>query len=364
MSNPGATWSTLTPPQLGAAAAGERLERIRASAWFKGDKAQNFTDVSVSFNPKMFGAMADYTQPGQVPEVELPVATPTFGARPGPGLEVTWMGHSTMVLDLDGARILTDPVFCERASPFQWMGPARFHRTPVPLDAVTGIDAVVLSHDHYDHLDYEAICSLADRAVPFFVPLGVGAHLERWGVAPERITELEWWEEATVGDVRLVCAPSQHFSGRGPTDRNASLWCSWAMVGPTHRAWFSGDSGPFDESAEIGARLGPFDLTMVETGAYHPAWGQVHLGPDEAERMHRRVGGRVMMPVHWGTFSLAPHRWDQPIVRLQHVAREQGTRLLVPVAGQTVSVDHPFVAAFWQERAALWEAEGRAPTPS
>ena len=318
--------------------------------------------TSLGANPKMFSAMAQYTEGGQKPDVTLPVATPDFGARPAPdALRVTWFGHSTVLLDLDGVRILTDPVFCERVSPLPWMGPARFHKPPAPLASLTGIDAVVLSHDHYDHLDHAAALELARGQMRIFAPLGVGAHLEAWGVDPERITELEWWEEARIGDVRLVCAPSRHFSGRGPFDRNTTLWCSWAFVGPHHRAWFSGDTGPFDLAAEIGARLGPFDLTLVETGAWNPAWGSIHLGPDEAERMHRRVQGRLMMPVHWGTFSLAPHKWDQPVVRLQHVAHAHQTQLLVPIVGQTVGTSGPFVAPFWQDRAARWAERGGEP---
>lgn len=365
MAHTGSNWGMGRLPQLGAPPRGVRRDRIAASNHFAKGKAQNRVPAAMGPNPQMFGAMADYAKGGQKPDVALPVAAPSFAAKPAPsGLQVTWFGHSTMLIDLDGVRILTDPVFCERASPFQWMGPARFHAPPAPLDALTGLDAVVISHDHYDHLDYESIVRLAKTHVRFFAPLGLGAHLEHWGVEPERITELEWWDEAQVGAVTLACTPSRHFSGRGTFNRDTTLWSSWAMVGPTHRAWFSGDTGPFDEATEIGEKYGPFDLTMVETGAWHPAWGEIHLGPDEAERMHRRVRGKVMMPVHWGTFSLAPHRWDQPVVRLQHVAREHGSELLVPVAGQTADPAAPFIAEFWRDRAATWAALGRSPTAS
>jgi L-ascorbate metabolism protein UlaG (beta-lactamase superfamily) len=255
-------------------------------------------------------------------------------------------------------------VFCERASPFQWMGPKRFHPTPLALDQLPPIDAIVISHDHYDHLDYESVRWLAaNRDIPFYVPLGIGAHLEHWGMPAERIHELEWWDEAEVKGVRLVSTPARHFSGRGPFDRNATLWTSWAFVGPTQRAWFSGDTGPFEAAAEIGEKLGPFDLTMVESGAWNPAWGNIHLGPDAALAMHHQVRGRAMMPVHWGTFKLAPHAWDQPFVRLRDLAAADGTPLLVPVPGQTMRADAPGVADFWGGVAASWDALGRKAGP-
>jgi len=352
--------AVLAMPQFGKRAVDERRARMDASRHFVDGVAQNLVETTMEMNGEMWSASwQTLTGERQTPDVEIPVERPALDA-PSVPVQVTWMGHSTMLVELDGVRILTDPVFCDRASPFQWMGPARFHPTPLTLDALPEVDAIVISHDHYDHLDYESVSWLARNSeVPFLVPLGVGAHLEAWGMPADRIHELEWWEERTIGGVRLISTPARHFSGRGLFDRNRTLWTSWAFVGPSQRAWFSGDTGPFEAAAEIGERLGPFDLTMVESGAWNPAWGNIHLGPDAALEMHERVRGRTMMPVHWGTFQLAPHEWDQPFVRLRDLAGVSGTPLLVPVPGQTMRADSPSIADFWEGRAAAWADAGR-----
>lgn len=349
--------STLCLPVFGAAPKGLRLERMQGSPNFAGGRARNLVETPMTRPGEMAPVMWDYVagREQRTPSEVLPVVRPDVAAlAPTSGaLRVTWMGHSTMLLEVDGHLLLTDPVFCERASPFQWMGPRRFHPTPLRIEELPPLDGVLLSHDHYDHLDYAAIQALAKRGERFFVPLGVGAHLESWGVNPASITELDWWEEARLGELRLVAAPARHFSGRGPGDRDATLWASWAIIGPRHRAWFSGDTGPFEAATEIGLKLGPFDLTMIESGAFHPAWGNIHLGPDEAAKLHLQVRGRVMMPVHWGTFRLALHAWDQPIVRLQQRAVELGIALHSPLAGEISRADEPMVARLWRERAGI-----------
>ena len=352
--------AVLSLPQFGTRADGERRARMDASPHFVEGVAQNLVETTMEMNRDMWAASwQTVSGERQTPDVAIPVKRPALEA-PSTRVRVTWMGHSTMLVELDGIRILTDPVFCARASPFQWMGPERFHATPLTLEDLPPIDAVVISHDHYDHLDFESVSWLAEHSdVPFLVPLGIGAHLEAWGMPPERIEELEWWEERTIGGVRLVSTPARHFSGRGLFDRNRTLWTSWAFVGPTQRAWYSGDTGPFEAAAEIGSRFGPFDLTMVESGAWNPAWGNIHLGPDAALEMHQMVDGRTLMPVHWGTFQLAPHEWDQPFVRLRDLAAVSGTPLLVPVPGQTIWADSPSIDDFWQERAEVWASAGR-----
>jgi L-ascorbate metabolism protein UlaG (beta-lactamase superfamily) len=346
----------LTP--FGARSEGERKARIEASPLFEKGKAQNLIETSLGMNRHFFGVMGRYFRGGQEPDVALPVLQPVFAETPSTALTATWLGHSSIVLELDGVRLLTDPVLSERASPFSKMGPARFHPAPVPAAGLPDVDAVLISHDHYDHLDMETMAALAVRPIQFIVPLGVGAHLEAWGVPPEKIVELEWWQETEVKGVRVVCTPARHFSGRGLTDRNRTLWASWAVVGAEQRAWFSGDTGPFPQASDIGDKLGPFDLTMIEIGAYDIAWGSVHLGPDEAHAMHRALRGSVMFPIHWGTFNLAAHRWDQPIVRMIELAGDS-TALMVPVAGETQDAHQPSVHGFWRERAQLWSAEGR-----
>jgi L-ascorbate metabolism protein UlaG (beta-lactamase superfamily) len=341
---------------FGAPSRGERLERNARSPRWQG---KSFTNpmptgtVRASDTWKMLKAYA--TNHAEVePTVPLPVAAP--GALEPLGddrLRITWMGHSSMLVEIDGRLILTDPVWGPRASPFSWSGPARFHAPPLPIDQLPRLDAVVLSHDHYDHLDHPSIFALANTDVPFVVPLGLGAHLESWGVAPERITELDWWEETSVQGLRLVSTPARHFSGRGLADRNKTLWSSWALVGEHHRVWFSGDTGPAPFFDEIGERLGPFDATMIEVGAWNPLWAEIHLGPEAAVGVHRQVKGRVLIPVHWGTFNLALHAWDQPIVDLIDHAAAADVTLAAPIVGGTIDPDAAAVADFWLARHAL-----------
>jgi L-ascorbate metabolism protein UlaG (beta-lactamase superfamily) len=246
-----------------------------------------------------------------------------------------------MLIEIDGVRILTDPVWGPRASPSALVGPKRFQPVPITLREMPPVDVVVVSHDHYDHLDYPTIRALAKTSVPFVTSLGVGAHLEYWGIQPERITELDWWESWSVpnSDVVLTAAPSQHFSGRGFKDRNATLWSSIAVRSPKHAVFFSGDTGLTTEYRSIRQRLGPFDLVMLEIGAFHPSWGDIHLGPENALAAHAMLGG-VFMPVHWGTFALAMHPWDQPAERLLEFAPGSGAQLLMPLLGQPVEPAH------------------------
>jgi L-ascorbate metabolism protein UlaG (beta-lactamase superfamily) len=266
----------------------------------------------------------------------LPALDPRAAwARPSDRLRATWLGHSTVLLELDGLRVLTDPVWGERASPSRIAGPKRFQPVPVTVAELPPLDAVVISHDHYDHLDYPTILELAEREVPFFTSLGVGAHLEAWGVPPERIFELDWWERVEVPGQKLAitAAPSQHFSGRGLSSRNATLWSSLVVESARHKVFFSGDTGLTPEYEEIRARLGPFDLVMLEVGAFHPAWGDIHLGPDNAVEALRLLGGGSFLPVHWGTFNLAIHAWDEPAERLLELA-PQG--LVMPRLGEVI----------------------------
>jgi len=351
-------WIATRGAAFGAAPTGDRLARMQSSSMFDGNTFVNPVATSVMVKGESAPMLDFFTKrAARRPDVAVPLETPDPAAlAPTSGLRVTWMGHSSMLIEIDGHLVLTDPVWGPRASPFRWMGPQRFHEPPLPLDALPELDAILISHDHYDHLDLPTVLALKDRDVPWLVPLGVGAHLESWGVPAERITELEWWQEAPVGDLRLVSTPARHFSGRGLGDRNRTLWTSWAVIGPEHSAWFSGDTGPYDGFTEIPERLGHFDVAMVEIGAYHPSWGSIHLGPGEAAKVHRQVGADVLLPVHWGTFDLALHAWDDPIVELQALADAQGITLAVPVVGGQVEAATPAVHDFWRSRARLRQA--------
>ena len=284
----------------------------------------------------MLGAMFR-RDPNASPQAELPVVHPTradLAAEAPPGLRATWLGHSTVYLDVDGTRILTDPVWGKRASPLSWAGPKRFYAPLIALDEVPVPQVVAISHDHYDHLDEGTLRRLKDWDTRFVVPLGVGARLIRWGVPAGRVTELDWWESVRVGELEVVLVPARHASGRGLRDKDKTLWGGFAFLGPRHRAYFSGDTGMFPGLADIGERLGPFDLAMIEAGAYNPAWPDWHLGPEQAVQAHRMVRGRVLLPIHWGLFNLAAHGWTEPVERVLAAADQVGVTVALPRPGE------------------------------
>lgn len=339
-------------PLFARHANGLRLERMRASAQYAGE---SFVNTYPASTPRVMDdrpSLADFffRNEGRVPGKALPALDPRASWRKpaGTGLRATWLGHSTVLLDIDGVRVLTDPVWGERASPFSFLGPKRFQPVPVAIEELPPLDAVLVSHDHYDHLDYPSIRALARRNVPFITSLGVGVHLEAWGVPPERITELDWWEQAELpGGLAITAAPSHHFSGRNLKDRNATLWSSFVLRGTRHAVYFSGDSGLSPHFAEIGQRLGPFDLVMLEVGAFHPSWGSVHLGPDNALAAWRQLGSGRLLPVHWGTFNLAMHPWAEPAEVLLAKAPEG---LLMPRLGEAIEPAHVEpVTPWWRE---------------
>lgn len=320
---------------------GLRRERVIASPRFNGRTFVNTYPVSTGLKPGVERpTMRDFLCGGErrVPAGPLPLADPAgIWARPAEtGLRVTWMGHSTLVIEIDGIRVLTDPVWGSRASPMAFAGPKRFHPPPVALAALPALDAVLISHDHYDHLDRSTIRQLAATPVPFIASLGVGAHLERWGVDPGRIIELDWWEQTEVRGVVITATPAQHFSGRGIRDRNTTAWSSFHLRGPDHSFFHGADTGLTKEYQEIARRHGPFDLVALEVGAYHPSWGDIHMGPENALIAHSYLGGGPLLPIHWGTFNLAMHPWDEPAETLLRLAPSRGARLVMPMLGQPV----------------------------
>ncbi len=339
---------------LGSKAHGARLERILGSPRFKDGVFHNTLGVKQGLKKGTgVATMREFMFGGKrrVPTGAFPIVNPLEQwQRPvDSGLRATWLGHSTVLLEIDGMRVLTDPVWGERVSPVAFAGPKRFHPAPVSIDALPPLDAIVVSHDHYDHLDYPTILQFASHDVPFITSLGVGAHLEAWGVPADRIFELDWWESHSIGGLTFTAAPSQHFSGRGVADRNRTAWSSIAIRGPHHAVFFSGDTGLTDEYSEIRRRLGPFDLVMLEVGAWHPSWGDIHLGPENALRAHELLGGGAFLPVHWGTFNLAIHAWDEPAEQLVKLARSSSP-LVMPRLGQPIEPHHvQSIDPWWRE---------------
>ncbi|MEJ3746254.1 MBL fold metallo-hydrolase [Actinomycetes bacterium KLBMP 9797] len=344
----------LLPAAIGARSAGPSAERIRRSPQFRDGTFRNTVPASVlppgtwgrTFRELLFGKERRRRRPS------LPV--PLVTAPPAPvaadDLHLTWYGHASTLVELDGRRVLLDPIWSERCSPFSFAGPRRLHPPPVPIDQLPPVDAVVISHDHYDHLDLPTIRALSRShpAAPFLVPLGIGAHLHRWQVPADRIVELDWNESAEVAGLRFTATPGRHFSGR-LFARDRTLWASWVVAGATQRLFYSGDTGYFDGFAEIGKAHGPFDASLMAIGAYGPAWPDIHLNPEQAVQAHLDLSGGLLIPVHWATFNLAIHAWTEPADLVWREAKAVDARLAIPRPGERVPVaDPPTIDAWWQ----------------
>ena len=330
---------------LGGEPKGERLARIQRSPNYKDGAFRNpdaDTRVTKPGNRQMLrrwlGGHEQRVPPGPMPIISLTKAD--FAIPPVSGLRATWLGHSTVLVEIDGARILFDPVWARRASPSSLIGPKRFFPPPLALEDLPPLDAIVASHDHYDHLDRDVVRALAhsrnQARAHFIVPLGVGAHLEKWGVSANRITELDWSESTTVSALTLTATPARHFSGRGLSNRNHTLWASWSVAGPKHRVFHSGDTGPFAGFAAIGLAHGPFDLALIKIGAYDEMWPDIHLTPEQAVDANSKIRGKTLLPIHWGTFNLAFHAWDEPAERAVRAAVANGTQIVMPRPGESV----------------------------
>lgn len=282
------------------------------------------------------------------PQGPVPVEKVTReGLLAAPDRALWRLGHSTVLMKLRGGFWLTDPVFAERASPVWFAGPKRFHRPPVSIAELPPLKAVVISHDHYDHLDKAAIKKLRDKAEWFIVPRGVGAIVAGWGVDHAKIVEREWWEHAEIGGLRLTSTPTQHFSGRNLFHRNETLWTSWAIEDGDFRIFYGADSGYFCGFEKIGERLGPFDVTLLENGAYNVRWPVVHMQPEETVRAHKDLRGRWLIPIHNGTFDLAMHAWTEPMERMQTVASREGVHVCTPRFGEMVRMEAMEAGSCW-----------------
>ena len=252
---------------------------------------------------------------------------------------LTWFGHSAFLLELEGNKILIDPMLGPVPAPHPLLGRRRYSRElPIAMGKIPQIDAVIISHDHYDHLDYGSIQKLKDKVKHFYVPLGVGAHLKAWGIGDERIHELNWWDEIKHGNLLLAFTPSRHFSGRGVTDRFNTLWGSWVIKGENHNIYFSGDGGYADHFMEIGEKYGPFDFAMMECGQYNVNWSEIHMMPEETAQAAVDVNTKLMMPIHWGAFTLAMHSWTDPVERVVKKANELGMPIATPRIGEPIII--------------------------
>ncbi len=330
---------------------------IEQSTQFHDGKFHNKNATNVWEFGKMWSALKEFTSKRSDPVPTKPVPLQMleknhFQYDDNQAFRFTKLGHSTILLQFGSEYWLTDPVFSKRASPVQWAGPKRFHPVPVELEALPEIEGVVISHNHYDHLDRGSILHLKDRVKHFVVPLGIGDTLLSWGVSRDKIHELDWWQSISFNSTEIVATPAQHFSGRGVLDGDKTLWASWVFRSPQGNVFFSGDSGYFDGFRQIGEKFGPFDVAFVECGAYHQSWRNIHMLPEDSLQAALDVKARLMVPIHNGTFDLSTHSWYDPMEKISKLAEEANQPLILPMFGQIVDARKPMANTPWWREAA------------
>ncbi len=325
-------------PPFGGKTAVSKKQRSKN---FKDGKFVNQIPTSMNMDLKgMISILRDQLRkhPGRRPAQKLvPEHLNTVETADAKQEQVTWFGHSAFLLQIAGKNLLLDPMFGRSPSPIPAIGPQRFSdQLPADPNDLPPIDAVLISHDHYDHLDYGSIKKLAGKTTMFFVPLGLAAHLQKWGVKQEQITELDWWDERKFEGFTFVCTPSRHFSGRTLTDRFATLWCSWTIKTDTTSIFHSGDTGYGPHFKQIGDKYGPFDLTLMECGQYDPRWSNIHMFPEQTVTAHKDLRGKRMIPMHWGAFVLSLHDWTDPVKRALAAGEKEGAVIMTPKIGEVV----------------------------
>jgi L-ascorbate metabolism protein UlaG (beta-lactamase superfamily) len=338
----------LSWPDFGGSLEGARLERAQKSQQYRDGAFENAPpppgyDIAVNLREWMGDQI-------RRPPAPFPLQRPSLKQTPEPGLRAIWFGHATVLVEVDGRRVMSDPMLSEYAFPVKLFAPRRNNPPPMALEQLPHIDVVTISHDHFDHLDMATVKGLAKRGTHFFVGLGVGAHLDRWEVPPAQIHEMDWWETAEHVGLKIHCTPARHFSGRKSLG-NPTLWTSWVIEGTGHRVFHSGDTGYGPHFAEIGKRRGPIDLSLIKIGDYgnDAAWVSIHMVPEDSIRAHLDLGAKTMLPIHWGTFELSYHAWDEPIRRAVAAASVRAVDIVTPRLGEAVAVGEPFENAPWWE---------------
>ena len=340
-------------PSFGDKPSGNRLKTIKNSEQYKVDKFSNSSKIKEDFTfeeyRKMFAKMFK-GNPKSSPGHPLPFQKWTKEEVDNIQDSTTtavWYGHSSFYLKMNGKNILIDPMFGDYPSPLPYLTKKRFNDTlPIAIADLPQIDVIILSHDHYDHLDYNSILELKGKTKCFLVPLGVGSHLESWGVDKNKIIELDWWQNQTIDDITFRCTPSQHFSGRGLTDKQSTLWSSWVIEGK-QKIYFSGDSGYFGGFKEIGKKYGPFDVCLMECGQYDSLWPDIHMFPEQTGQAHLDLQGKTLIPIHWGGFTLAMHDWDDSVIRLQKFCASNAIDLATPMIGEPIHIGRKSDFTYW-----------------
>jgi len=341
-------------PQIGGKPNGDRMARMQSAKNFRAGKFHNTVSTKMDMKSgKMVNVMWEFFKNDKsrepVTTIKVNKFNPAVFQQMNPSeVSFTWFGHSSILLKINGKVLLIDPVFSERVSMFPFLGPKRFkYSHHMDVELLPRLDAVLISHDHYDHLDYKTIQKLKDKVNRFYVPLSVGAHLEKWGVPPGNITELNWWESVDFDNLTFVFTPSRHFSGRGLNDRFSTLWGAWVIKGESQNIFFGADSGYFQGFKEIGEKYGPFDLTFLECGAYNKNWSDIHMMPEETIQANVDLRGKALMPIHWGKFNLSLHPWKEPIERAIAKGKDLDVKIITPKIGEIVILNDRLNTARW-----------------
>lgn len=340
-------------PQFGAPAKAKQTNRVLNSPNFKDGKFHNLSDTAMMTGFKFESIYGWIFDGNKVPSNPLPVIKIDTAGQISESdsiTKVTWLGHSAVLLEIGGQKILLDLMLGDVVGPHKWLGTKRFDTNhSINIDDLPNVDAVLISHDHYDHLEYSTIVKLKSKSVKFCVPLGVGAHLIEWGVEENNIIEFDWWESIDLNGLTIVSTPARHFSGRGIIDRNTTLWGSWVIKSETASVYFSGDTGYGKHFKEIGEAYGPFDLTMLDCGQYNDQWAYVHMFPEEAVQANLDLKGKRVMPIHWGAFKLSLHPWNDPALRIRKRADELEVAVTIPQIGEPVILGKPHQNQPWME---------------
>ncbi|WP_299780959.1 MBL fold metallo-hydrolase [uncultured Formosa sp.] len=333
-------------PEFGGKQTAEREKKFALTKHYVDGKFINNGNIDLKMGVKDFGkSLVQYfnAPKGTAPShpIQVEIIIPSDLQNYTGKTRLFWFGHSAFLLQINSKNILIDPMFGDVPAPHPMLGTKRFSdRLPITIEDLPTIDAVIISHDHYDHLDYGSITKLKEKVNAFYTPLGVGAHLESWGVSKDIIHELDWWEAIAFQDLKFVCTPAQHFSGRGLSDKGKTLWSSWIINSEKDHIFFSGDSGYGSHFKEIGEKYGPFDFAMIECGQYNTLWHEIHMYPEETVQAAIDIKAKQMMPIHWGAFKLAMHEWTEPVERLVQAAKKQHLELVTPRIGAPIIIEN------------------------
>lgn len=338
-------------PQFGASKKDKKTKQVLNSANYNKKAFENKEETTVMVEFKFSTLKEYFNKDGKSPDKPIPVkklSISKVSESKDSLTKITWFGHSAILLEMEGKNIFIDPMLGNVPAPLPFLGPKRFSsELPLSADSLPFLDAVLISHDHYDHLDYSTIKRLKDKVGKFYVPLGVGAHLQKWGVSESKILEMDWWDSASIDNIKIVSTPARHFSGRGLNDRNSTLWCSFVIQSNKSNLYFSADGGYGKHFKEIGDNYGPFDYTFMECGQYNEQWAQIHMMPEEVIRANEDLRGKQILPIHWGAFTLALHSWTEPVDRLVKSAEGRNVDIVTPIIGETVLLGEPRKNEYW-----------------